>query len=368
MLEANPKLSPAQVRNILQRTATPLAPYYAHEVGAGMLNTHAAVLEAAFPERKLGRFRATLNQGQVRFLSDPLQEISGTVNPGAVGFETTVQIPSDALVASMQIGWSTLSINDLGLAMFDASGTKQADRNELNLPGLTGNRERVVLAAPSAGLWRVQVKNTLGGLATTSQHFAGVLEIGRAEYAPLKDLDGLSVTERELVYQNIRSFVMLPTGNKFRPAQSVTRGELAEALVLGGRVPQYMPAVANYLDVRNLATMLFVESVQHAPQGALFTDVQMGGTFSPNDPVARLTAAVVLVRAAGLQAEADAAQNIPLSTFDASMIPSAMRGYVSVALARGLLTTNNSYFRPQAPLTRLELAQAMIAMQKLLMQ
>ena len=369
MLEANPRLTPAEVRNILQRTATPLAAYYAHEVGAGMLNTHAAVLEAMFPERKLGSFRATLNRGQVRFVSDPLQEISGTVNPGATGFETSVEMPAGALMASMQIGWSMLGLNDLGLAMYDASGAKQADENELNVPGLMGNRERAVVAAPTAGTWSVKVKNTLGGLAATSQNFAGVLEVARAEYAPLKDIEGLSAAQRNVVYQNIRSFVMSPTGNKFRPAQGVTRGELAEALVLGARVPQYVPAVASYRDVRSAATMLFVESVQHAPQGAVFPDVERGGNFSPNDAVGRLTAAVALVRAAGLQAEAEAAQSMPLSTLlDASLIPSALRGYVRVAVSRGLLSTNNAYFRPQQPLTRLELAQAMAALQKLSMQ
>jgi serine protease AprX len=366
MLEANPKLTPAEVRDILQRTATPLASYYSHEVGAGALNTHAAVLEAMFPERKLGSFRATLNRGQVRFVSDPLQEISGTVAPGAQGFETSVQMPADALMASMQIGWSTLSANDLGLALYDASGAKQADKNDLNLPGLTGNRERAVVAMPPAGAWSVRVKNTLGGLAATPQEFVGVLEVARAEYAPLKDLDGLSASQRAAVYQNIRTFMMSPTGNKFRPAQGVTRGELAETLVLGARVPQYVPAVSDYRDVRNPSLTLFVESVQHAPQGALFTDVERGGNFSPNDAVGRLTAAVALVRAAGLQGEAEAAQTMPLTTLlDASLIPGTLRGYVRVAISRGLLAPNNAYFRPQQPLTRLELAQAMIALQKL---
>ena len=366
MLEANPKLSPAQVRDILQRTATPLAAYYAHEVGAGLLNTHAAVLESAFPERKLGNFRATLNRGQVQFMTDPLREISGTVNPGATGFETTVEIPADALMASMQIGWSALSVNDLGFAMYDASGRKQADRNALNLPGLTGNRERAVVAAPPAGAWRVTVKNTLGGLAVTPQPFAGVLEVARAEYAPVRDIGALGAAERASVYQTIRSFVMWPTGQKFRPAQAATRGELAEALVLGARVPQYVPGAPTYRDVRGAAAMIYVESAQHAPQGALFTDVERGGSFAPNDAASRLTAAVALVRAAGLQAEAEAAQSLPLATvLDAGSIPSALRGYVRVAIARGLLNTTNSNFRPQAPLTRLELAQAMVAMQKL---
>jgi serine protease AprX len=158
----------------------------------------------------------------------------------------------------------------------------------------------------------------------------------------------------------------LPTGHKFRPAQAVTRGELAEALVLGASVPQYVPAASSYRDVHSAATMLFVESVQHAPQGALFTDVERGGSFSPNDATNRLTAAVVLVRAAGLQAEAESAQTLPLtSLLDGNLIPSALRGYVRVAISRGLLSAGNSNFRPQVALTRLELAQAMVAMQKL---
>jgi len=364
MLEANPKLSPAEVRDILQRTATPLPPYYSHEVGAGMLNTHAAVLETVFPERRFGNFRATLNRGQVRFVSDPVQEISGTVDPGA-SFETTVQMPADALVASMQIGWGALSANDLGMALYDANGRKQADVNTINLPGLTGKRERSTLDAPSPGAWRVQIRNTLGALAPTSQHVVGALEIGRAEYAPLRDIGDLNAAERAKIYQTIRTFVMSPTGNKFRPALSVTRGELAQALVLSGRVPQYVPAEASYRDVRDAATLLFVESVQRAPQGALFTDVQTGGSFSPNASVDRLTAAIALVRAAGLQAEAEASANLPLNVLDAGAIPAAARGYVRVALARGLLSASNSNFRPHAALTRLELAQAMVAMQKL---
>ncbi|HEX8459534.1 MAG TPA: S8 family serine peptidase [Pyrinomonadaceae bacterium] len=366
MLEANPRLTPAEVRDILQRTATPLSAYYAHEVGAGVLNTHAAVLEAAFPQRKLGQFRATLNQGQVRFLNDPLREIEGTVNPSATGFDAAIEMPEGALVASMQIGWSMLSANDLGFQMFDATGRKQAERNDINAPGVGSNRERATIYAPPAGAWRLNVRNTLGNLALTSQRFTGVLEVARAEYAPIRDIDALTPAQRAVVYQNIRSFVMMPSGQKFRPAQAVTRGELAEALVLGARVPQYVPAAPTYRDVRGASTLLFVESVQNAPQGALFIDVERGGSFAPNDAVGRLTAAVALVRAAGLQAEAESSQLLPLPPLlDAGLIPAALRGYVRVAISRGLLSTTNSNFRPQAALTRLELAHAMAAMQKL---
>lgn len=75
MLEVNPTLTPADVRSILQLTATPLAPYYSHEAGAGMLNVHAAVLKAAFTTRRIGTWRGTLNRGQGAVFQGPINYI-----------------------------------------------------------------------------------------------------------------------------------------------------------------------------------------------------------------------------------------------------------------------------------------------------
>jgi hypothetical protein len=178
-------------------------------------------------------------------------------------------------------------------------------------------------------------------------------------YAPLTDVDGLSPSAREDVYQSLRSFVMWPLGDSFRPGFGVTRADLAAALVLGARVPQYAPGQSNYTDVPDRTTTLFVESVQAAPGGALFADVTPGGRFRPDDMAERLTAAVALVRAAGFGAEAEARAGAPLAVADAGAIPYASRGYVAVALERGLLDAEGGAFRPQAALTRLELAHAM---------
>jgi serine protease AprX len=358
MLEANPKLAPWQIKDILQRTATPLAPYYQHEVGAGMLNAHAAVLEAAFPQRRMGRFRAAFDAPQV---------FTGTVAPGATGYGTTFSVPENSIFASMQIGWGPLwSLNDLGMALYDPAGAKQADVNVLNLPGLAGHRERALVARPAGGAWRMTVKNTLG-LAGTAQEFTGVLETAHAEYAPLNDISALSAQQREDVYQSLRTFTLEPAGHNFRPSFYASRGDLAAALVIGGRVPQYFPAAPTYRDVRDQSTMLFVESAQRSPRGALFPGVAAGDSFSPNASVDRLTAAVALVRAAGLQAEADArANDALLGVSDATKIPAGMRGYIYVAIARGMLTADQGSFRPQVGLTRLELAHAMAALQSLL--
>ncbi len=359
MLEANPNLTPANVRDILQRSATPLAPYYQHEVGAGMLNAHAAVLQAAFPERRIGIWRAALDRGQVSFANDPLKIFSGTARPLGT-FETTVQVPSDTLMASIQIGWGPItSLNDLSLSVYDPAGNLRAQSNTLNLPGLTGKTERVSLNLPTAGTWRIKVRNSF--LLATPQQFSGVVQLNRVQYGPLNDAAQMSDSLRSDVNQNLRSFSMAPIGSKFRPDFSVSRGDLAAALVLGSRIPQYLPGQSNYEDIRDALTMSFVESAQAAPGGELFTDVSVGGRFRPSESVTRLVAVVALVRAAGLRAEAENS-NGALTCLDAMTIPAELRGFVAVATSKGLIQSDN-LFRPQDSLTRAELAHAIAVIQ-----
>jgi serine protease AprX len=366
MLEANPGLNPAQVKDILQRTATPLPPYYRHEVGAGMLNVHAAVLEASYPTRRIGVWRDTLDRGQVRFVNDAPTTFSGTVQAGSPS-DTTLAVPANALLASLQISWGPLlSTNDLGLYVYDPGGTLNSQSNSINLPGLTGKREGVALNTPNGGSWRASVRNTLG-VGTGTQTYFGVLQVSRAQYPQMADLANLGPSQRNDIYQNLRTYTMWPTGNWFRPSASITRADLAMSLVLGGRTPQYLPGQSSYSDVRDASTMLFVESAQAAPGGPLFINTTSGGRFRPNDGVDRLTAAVALVRAAGLRAQAEGQGNPPLTVLDALSVPAELRGYVSVALSKGLLSSGSSFY-PQRPMTRVELAHSMAVLQNLWVQ
>jgi len=114
--------------------------------------------------------------------------------------------------------------------------------------------------------------------------------------------------------------------------------------------------------VRDPATRLFVESVQASPTGSLFTDAAKGGRFRPNDTANRLTAAVALVRAAGFRSDAEAKAGAPLPFLDATSIPNELRGYVAVAVSTGLLQADTN-FRPQATLTRAELAHAIVVIE-----
>ena len=360
MLEANPNLTPAEVRDILQRTATPLAPYYQFEAGAGMLNAHAAVLQAAFPARRLGAWRSTLDRRQVRFFNEAPSTFTGTVAPGSV-FETTIQVPENTVLASIQIGWGPMwSLNDLALYVYDQSGNLRGQSNAVNLPGITGKTERVSLNLPAPGLWRVKVLSSLG-LGATTQPFAGIVQLGRADYGDLRDTDYLQSELREDIYGDIRSFTMWPIGSRFRPDFSVSRLDFATAVFLSSRIPQYAASQPTYQDVSDASSRLFVESVQSAPGGALFYDSSAGGRFRPHDGMTRLVAAVALVRAAGLRDEAEGS-TAPLAFLDAASIPSQLRGYVSVAVSRGLIESD-AFFRPQNSFKRADLAHAIAVIQ-----
>jgi hypothetical protein len=81
-----------------------------------------------------------------------------------------------------------------------------------------------------------------------------------------------------------------------------------------------------------------------------------GGAFRPDDRATRLVAAVVLVRAAGLRAEAESKAGVFLPYTDAASIPYDLRGYVQVAVTNGLISSA-AQFNPSGTITRAELAR-----------
>ncbi|MFN0141355.1 MAG: S8 family serine peptidase [Pyrinomonadaceae bacterium] len=353
MLEADPSLAPAEIKEILSRTATPLPKYFYHETGAGMLNTHAAVLQAAFPTRKIGAYRSTLSKNGIRFSTTVSRTFDELVTPG-VTRSVDLALPSNVVQANVGISWS-LGPNDFGLKLYNSGNTLLGQSNYLNLPGLTGRREEVVVRNPS-GVLRASIDHTAG--IGTSQTVHGALEVTRVEYPQLSDLESLPsdlVTEAE---RAILSNIMLPEGRRFRPNSAVSRAELAAAFVRSGLVSQYMSAAPLFTDVRDAATRNSVESVQSNPGGGLFFDAAAGSRFYPNNNASKLVAAVAYVKAAKLDQLAANSTLSPAVT-DAGAIPANLRGYVAVALQRGFITLDGTQFNGSRAITRLELTVAL---------
>ncbi len=360
MLETNPNLTPAQIKNILQNSATPLPPYFRHEVGAGMLNVYAAVLQSAFAARRMGIFRSVLERKIVSFATSDTQNFSGTVALGST-VETPVNISSDAVQSTVKIAWGNIfTTSDLALKLVDGSGNVVGSSNYLNTPGFTGKREQLTLNSPPTAL-RSVVSHTAG--VGTNQEFFGSVQTTRAQIVALSDIQTLSPQTQALIKESLRSFEMLPEGRRFRPFGIVSRNDLANAFIRGGRVPQYLAGNPLYLDVTDLTTRIAVESVQKSPNGKLIFDAS-DTQFRPDEAATRLIAAVALVKAANLQSSTYTA-TLPLTLIDANQIPTEWRGYVAVALQKGFLSTGNNRFSPNNALTRLELAQALLKLNKL---
>src|SRR5437588_645640 len=221
MLEANPNLTPAQVRDILQRTATPLPSYYMYEVGAGMLNAQAAVLAAAFSQRHFGSWRGSSFQNQVQF-AETVTQFAGSAGPGSSN-DSVLNIPANATATSVQIAWGgLLTPNALNLSLIDPQGTQQASSTVTNSPGLTGKRQRALINSPAAGAWRARVMNpaalpvgvTYANTATGigAQSYTGFLRVTTANYAPMSDLAGLDSGSIAAINQDLRSLTMSQIG------------------------------------------------------------------------------------------------------------------------------------------------------------
>jgi hypothetical protein len=82
-----------------------------------------------------------------------------------------------------------------------------------------------------------------------------------------------------------------------------------------------------------------------------------GASLNPMKPLTRLEAAVMMVKAAGLDADAQAKTGAELSFKDADKVPAKLAGYIAIAVEKGFVTGyEDGTFQPAKTLTRAEWA------------
>ncbi|MGA9773511.1 MAG: S8 family serine peptidase [Blastocatellia bacterium] len=357
MLQANPALQVDDIKAILEDTATPMLGYKRYEVGAGYLNTYAAVRKAEYAT-SFGAFRAELSNPTITYTKDNTSQFSGAVAPGQ-SYSVTLDVPQDAASATVQVGWFNhgLIANNLNIT---ASGPGQSVQSKpsVQLAGLSYKKTGVTINNPAPGQWTITVTNVNAALLGSSQNFTGAIELFHANM-PAEGLDQLSPTEQQAVRQALITGLMTADGN-FAAGSPATRLEVARAVMLGAgaRIPQYLPYTPTYVDVPNNASALFVESVAHSPYGDLLNT--NGCSFSPQGQADRLTVAIATVKAAGIDLRSSSNPGLA----DWSTIPSWARSYVNAAVSQGLMSPIAGYFRPFNSITRAELAKTAVALQQ----
>lgn len=146
----------------------------------------------------------------------------------------------------------------------------------------------------------------------------------------------------------------------FQPQNTVSRIEAITAAVrlMGLRdkaeSSAEMQTQLNFKDAAQVPSWA-VGYVATAVENNLFAESD--DQVNPNQPANRIWATTLLVKALGLQSEAEAKMNVKLSFADANKIPAGSVGYVAVAIEKGLVNGfEDNTFRPNLPVTRAQIA------------
>ena len=389
MLEANPQLHWSDVKRILQKTATNLPGDEPWEVGAGYANAYAATAMARGLRNDFGGtvnlYRAFNSVPDISVLRDETHPIAfmpvGT--SGSVQFNVSadeVRVAASAFVSG----------NTVAVVLIDPDGTRYASAISLPLLGPS-----IAASAPAKpGTWTLTVRG-IGSVSGVALDPLGLtngtavpatinvrLKTWRVNgFSGLSDISGHPA--RGMIEFAIRERLVDGFADgTFRPDSALTRGQLADYLVMGAGIRQFLPLDRSKTFADTNGTVVpFAEAT--TVRGAALKDRAqrqdgvirpVGAKFVPGGGVNRADLAYSLVQSLGLQDVARAFtgeltvrfndQRIPLE--DAASVPPDLRGYVQVALdlpvmnafftleqgPYDLVPTIKARFKPAQPVTR----------------
>lgn len=376
MLEANKSLTPLQVKDILQKTATNMPGYESWEAGAGYINAYAAV-DYVINNRSYSslanyqlKFNSNVNQQSTReyftinYYTDP------ALSPTGNSYLFNVKDGTSAIEVRVNVyGILGETGNSINLVVISPTGDEYSSGIPVAFTLYTDRSVSVL--NPAAGTWKVELRglrgttdNPTSGVAVPEEVGGNVKFMTFMGYTGLNDISGNSAEDAIKLAVSERLVDGYPNG-KYKPSSPLIRIDLAKYLMMGQGIRQYYPTnnVVSFGDVPDNQTLL-VESVTN--KGAAIRDqfqIYKGvmqpastGTFSPTKTVDRLHLAYSLVQSLGLQKSADSLAGQPVKVYyydqeitldDDDKIPAEYKGYVQLAVNLKLI--NVYFFLTQGP-------------------
>ncbi len=379
LLEANPSLTPDQVRETLRKTATNMPGRETWESGTGYVNAYAAVAAAAGDTRYTGTLlnsRRSFNANAQVSVADET-DFSIMFTPVGQTEEQTFEVGADISVVSAR---ATVEDNLVAVVLIDPDGVRYG--SAISIPVLGGT---VAVTAPGKpGTWTLTVSGigSVSGIGTDPLGLTngtslpgtvnGTLKLVRLDgFTGLGDISG-HPDEAFIGYAVSNRLVDGLANGTFAPNAALRRHQLAQYLVMGAGVRQFFPTDGGYSYYLrgNAAALAEAVTAQGAPlkdgaqAGAGVMRVQ-GGVSSV---VTRAALAYSLVQALGLDAFAADYAGVPgvdvggvrVPLEDAGAIPAAFRGHVQLALELQLMQarietaggTLRAFFDPAAAVSR----------------
>jgi serine protease AprX len=387
LLDADTTLNPDEVKQIIQQTASQMPGYDEYQVGAGYVNAHAAVDKVFNRSKTYGSFTgatdtrsfnaqySSANDAQQNFTINYMPQSPGPQTSNTNTFRFNVAEGFGILDVAINFGNNAATNevgNSMGLVLYppgcvplasDPQGVPPCAakfNSGLTLPVLDSTRRRVVVKNPAAGQWTAEVRGLRGLAAAPVSSPVGLAvpervdgTINRTTFTlqSIADISG-HAAEKQIQSVVINRQMDIFTDGLFHPDANVTREDFARLLVLNTPLRQSLGSAPKFSDVSgDLAAIAEAATAKGSnlrdwnfgPAGLMSAT---GNAFNPAGNISRLDLAVALVRALGLDAEAKAKAGSTvtvsysgqtLNVVDNADVPPAMRGYVQIALDKGIL-------------------------------
>ena len=375
MLDADPTLSPDEIRNILTSTASRMPGREEWEVGAGFVNAYAAVdkvFNRSKPYKNIQEVTYNTVFGeehpaQQNFHIDFSPEASGPTSTNARTFTVDPNINVLDVFATVDTIAEEGTGNLVGMRITSPSGASYS--TAIDFPVIGSDKREIVVQNPEAGTWTIEIRGARGLTAAPQAS-------SPTQAAPPGPVDG-NITQTRFILPLIADIQGHPdqaaietalksrlidtfADGTFRPNSIVTREDLARSLNLNTSLRQTLGSTPKFTDVSG-DLRLFAEYV--TARGSTLRDFDFtptgmiaasGTSFNPAALVNRLDLAVALVKALGHDAEARALANTNVTSngtvlSDNAQIPGSLRGYVQIAIDKGLFEAFPAEVRQIAP-------------------
>ena len=375
MLDADPTLSPDEIRDILTSTASKMPGREEWEVGAGFVNAHAAVDKVFNRSKPYRNIQDAMYNAVFDLERPPVQnfhidfspEVSGPTSANARTFTVEPNINVLDVFATVDTFAGEGTGNLVGMRITSPSGVIYS--TAIEYPVIGTDKREIVLQNPEPGTWTLEVRGARG--LTAAPQASSPIQVAapgpvdgnvtqtRFILPSIADIQGhpqQAAIEEALKSRLIDTFA----DGTFRPNLTVTREDLARSLALNTSLRQALGSTPKFTDVSG-ELRLFAEYVtargstnrdfDFTPTGMIAAS---GTSFNPAGSVNRLDLAVAFVKALGHDAEARALANTTVTSngtalSDNAQIPGSLRGYVQIAINNGLFEVFPAEVRQIAP-------------------
>ena len=376
MLDADINLTPDEIREIMTSTASRMAGRAEWEVGAGHVNAYAAV------DKVFNRSRNYTSMQDVTY-NAVFDEVRPPVQEFDISYDPAVSGPGSANSRNFTVeaGMSVLDVwarvdtlaeegtgNFVGMRVYDPNNVAYG-ASSIPTPVVGTDVRQVILQNPIPGTWRLEIRGACGlaavpGVCSPQQLAApGPVEAAVTQVQfilpVIPDINGHAQHATIETAVKARLIDTYPDGT-FRPDSTVTREDLARSLMLNTSLRQSLAPAPKFADVSgDLARIAdSVTSRGSTLRDFDFTPTGMmsfsGSTFDPGGSVNRLDMAVAFVKAIGRDAEARVLANSTVTSggvalTDNSQIPGPLRGYVQLAIDKGMFEAFPAEIRQIGP-------------------